>query len=79
MADIQHKAQAKLVEYLEREAKDADRRQMRASADAAAYQDLAHRMERTCFSCGEYFYRDENFEAHVATCGREPEATCPIT
>jgi hypothetical protein len=70
MADIQHKAQAKLVEYLEREAKDADRRQMRASADATAYHELAIRMERTCFSCGEYFYRNENYEAHVATCGK---------
>jgi hypothetical protein len=79
MADIQHKAQEKLVEYLEIQAKEEDRRQMRAEALKDAFYSLANRMRRTCFTCGEYFYRTEDYEAHVASCGREPEATCPIT
>jgi hypothetical protein len=66
--------QTKLTEYLELSAKDAEQRAMRAKADQEALSDLKRRIERTCFNCGEYFYRNENYEAHIASCGQEPAA-----
>jgi hypothetical protein len=75
MADFQpqNKVQEKMVEYLEREAREAEFNRMRYEAHNLAYDNLAKRVKRTCFNCGEYFYRDENYEAHVATCGKAPD------